>query len=263
MTLHVSSSAAFQYHPPSAAAEAERILVKPNLGYPVGHPATVSLGVLSEVLRSLREANPHGEILIVEGVCSTRSLADIVVRHGVDKLLDERMQLLDADALPLADYPNRSGSPVRFATMKAPALLSEVDCRISVGTFKRTTLGGEHLISASLKNLYGLFPRSVYKARSPKSRGRLHRPSVPMVLQDVYHCVGHLFEGAVVDGTERYISPDWKPDRTRNVAFAMDKVIQGDDLLAVDRRACVEAGEPVPDYIGWLQDGAVMARDAG
>lgn len=244
----VANSSDFQYSAPAAAAGADRILVKPNLGYPVGPPVTVSLTVLAEVLRGLRRASPRAEIAIVEGVCSPVPLAEIAARRGLYELLDDKMQLLDADTLPLVEYPNRAPEPVRFASMLAPALLQEVDCRISIGAFKRTQLKGESLISAALKNLYGLFPRAHYKARSPNSRGQLHRPSVPLILQDVYGCIGHLFEGAVVDGTQRYVSPDWKPDRAR-AAVPFGKVIWGDDLVSVDRQACREAGEPLPDYL--------------
>lgn len=252
MNIQVSPSHNFHYTAPAAALQARRILVKPNLGYPRPHPVTVSVAVLAEVLRALREANESAEILVVEGVCSKESLDDIATRHGVHDVLDEGMRLLDADALPLSEYPNLAANPTRFKTMLAPSLLREVDCRISVGTFKRTELNGDRLISASLKNLYGLFPRAKYKGRSPKSRGQLHRPSVPGVLHDVHHCVGHLFDAGVVDGTERYVSPDWKPDRAR-AAMPFGKVIWGDDLLAVDARACEEAGEAVPDYVRALQ----------
>lgn len=252
MNIQVSPSQTFRYSAPAAARRASRILVKPNLGYPRPHPVTVSVSVLAEILRALREANPGAEILVLEGVCSKEPLDEIAARRGVPALLDDGMRLLDADALPLTEYPNLAEAPTRFKTMLAPSLLREVDCRISVGTFKRTELNGSSLISASLKNLYGLFPRARYKGRSPKSRGQLHRPSVPGVLHDIYHCVGHLFEAGVVDGTERYVSPDWKPDRAR-AAVPFGKIIWGDDLLAVDARACTEAGEAVPDYIQSLQ----------
>ncbi|WP_017720540.1 DUF362 domain-containing protein [Kamptonema formosum] len=245
--VQVASTASFTYTPPKAAIAAERILVKPNLGYPVKPPVTVSVGVLGEVLRGLRQASPNAEILIVEGVCSPVSLAEIISRNGVCRVLDEGMRVLDADTLPLADYRNLSPVPVRFKSMLAPALLAEVDCRIAVGALKRTHLNGEPLISASLKNLYGLFPRAHYKARSPNSRGQLHRPSVPLVLQDVYFCIGHLFDGAVVDGDRKYFSADWKPDRGKSVVLG--KVFWGDDLIDVDREACRVGGEPVPDYL--------------
>lgn len=246
-SVQTAATAEFSYQPPPSAHQACRILVKPNLGYPVAPPVTVSMGVLGQVLQALRQASPNAEILIVEGVCSPVSLADIAARNGLYPLLDEGMQLVDADQLPLIEYVNRSPQPVRFASMWAPALLQEVDCRITIGAFKRTILKDEPLISAALKNLYGLFPRAKYKARSANSRGQLHRPSVPLVLQDVYFCIGHLFDGAVVDADQRFISRDWKPDKGDAIAFG--KIFFGADLIAVDRAACQAAGEATPSYL--------------
>jgi Domain of unknown function (DUF362) len=249
--VQTASAKTLIYQPPATAYHAKRILVKPNLGYPVGPPVTVSMGVLGNVLSALRQASPQAEILIVEGVCSPVSLADIAGKNGLYPLLDEGMQLLDADTLSIVEYANLSPAPIRFQTMWAPALLQEVDCRISVGTFKRTILKDQPLISASLKNLYGLFPRAQYKSRSANSRGQLHRPSVPHVLQDVYFCIGHLFDGAVVDADRRLISRDWKPDKGSTIEFG--KVFFGDDLLAVDRTACQSAKEPIPDYLDAIE----------
>ena len=244
---YVSSAADFIYTPPETAKDALRILVKPNLGYPVGPPVTVSMAALSQVLAGLRQANPTAEILIVEGVCSKVSLAAIAERHGLPSLLTEGIRLLNADELDCVEYPNQSPAPVRFKTMLAPKLLQEVDCRISVGAFKKTHLKGSPLISASLKNLYGLFPRAKYKARSPNSRGQLHRPSVPLVLQDIYFTIGHLFDGGVVDCTQKFVSPDWKPDKGETIDIG--QIIWGNDLLAVDQMACQVGGEAEADYL--------------
>ncbi len=249
-TVNIAPSATFgesAYTPPQAAIAARRILVKPNLGYPVPAPVTTSVGVLAAVLRGLRRVNPTAEILIVEGVCSPVSLSEIAARLGVWDILDGGMQLLDADTLPLAEYANRSPHPVRFARLFAPALLREVDCRLTVSAFKRTQLKDTPLISASLKNLYGLLPRSRYRARSPHARGQLHRPSVPAVLQDVYFCLGYWFEGAVVDGDRRFVSRDWHPDKGESLPFG--QIVWGDDPIAVDRAACAAAGEPIPSYV--------------
>lgn len=247
MLVSKSIAQNFVYQPPQKAFGAQRILLKPNLGYPKAAPVTVSIKVLKTVLAGLRQASPHAEILIVEGVCSAVSLADIAGRLGVYQLLDEGMKLLDADELPVVEYRNTSQQPVRFSQMWAPALLQEVDCRISLGTLKRTSLKGETLISASLKNLYGLFPRAKYKARSGNSRGQLHRPSVPAILEDVYFSIGHLFDGAVVDADLRLISRDWQPDKGDTVQSG--QVFWGDSLLEVDRFACQAVGETVPSYV--------------
>jgi uncharacterized protein (DUF362 family) len=252
-TLHpvqILASNDFIYQPPATAINAKRILVKPNLGYPVAPPVTVSMKVLGAVLQGLRKASPNAEILVVEGVCSSVSLLDIASRLGVYTVLDEGMQLLNADELPIKEYLNLSPLPVRFKSMFAPAILEEVDCRISVGAFKRTILK-EALISASLKNLYGLFPRAHYKARSVNSRGQLHRPSVPQVLLDVYFCIGHLFDGAVVDGSLKFVSKDWKPDKGK--AVELGKVFFGNDILTVDRIACEVGGEAIPEYLDAIE----------
>ncbi|MGB7444616.1 MAG: DUF362 domain-containing protein [Coleofasciculaceae cyanobacterium] len=245
--VQVATTAQFIYQPPPSAWGVKRILVKPNQGYPVKPPVTVSKAVLGAVLQGLRTASPNAEIFIVEGVCSKVSLTDIITLNGLSELLDAGMQVLDADALPLTEYPNLSPQPVRFKSMLAPALLQEVDCRITVGALKRTHLKGEPLISASLKNLYGLFPRAHYQARSPNSRGQLHRPSVPLILQDIYFSIGHLFDGAVVDGNQKYFSPDWKPDKGKTVELG--KVFWGNDPISVDREACRLGGEPLPNYL--------------
>jgi uncharacterized protein (DUF362 family) len=246
-----SPSAEFRYEPPAQAGNARRILLKPNLGYPLGPPVTVSMGVLARAIAGLRRVNPSAEILIVEGVCSKVSLDQIAQITGLRALMDElgdnRLQLLNADALPLREYPNLAPEPVRFRTMWAPQLLAEVDCRISIGTLKQTQLKGEPLISASLKNLYGLFPRSQYRGRSPNARGQLHRPTVPLVLRDIYGCIGHLFDGAVVDGDRALRSPDWKPDRGESIPLG--QVFWGDDAIAVDREACRRANLAQPSYL--------------
>jgi hypothetical protein len=246
-SARIANTEDFIYTPPAAAIEATRILVKPNLGYPVGPPVTVSLDVLRRVLQGLRQVNPTAEILMVEGVCSKVSLAEIAELHGVSNLLHDGIRLLNADELNCVEYVNHSPSPVRFKTLLAPKLLQEVDCRISVGAFKKTHLKGSPLISASLKNLYGLLPRAKYKARSPHSRGQLHRPSVPLVLQDVYFTIGHLFDGGVVDCDQKFVSADWKPDKGK--AIQVGRVIWGEDLLDVDRTACEVGGEAEADYV--------------
>ncbi|WP_227500035.1 DUF362 domain-containing protein [Synechococcus sp. PCC 7335] len=242
-----AATANFIYSPPPNAKAAKRILVKPNLGYPVGPPVTVSMTVLRKVIAGLRSANPTAEILIVEGVCSKVSLADIAVKNGLSPMLTEGVRLLNADELECIEYPNRLPEPIRFKTMWAPKLLQEVDCRISVSAFKKTSLKGRDLISASLKNLYGLFPREKYRARSPHSRGQLHRPSVPLVLQDVYFSVGHLFDGGVVDCDRKFISHDYRPDK--GDSFEIGQVIWGNDLLAVDQLACKVGSEKEAAYL--------------
>lgn len=244
----------FVYTPPEAAYGAARILVKPNLGYPARPPATVSMPILAAVLRGLRRAAPQARILVVEGACSPVNMLDIFAKLGLPQHLDAEMRAADIEQLIMKNYPNRLPTPVKYASLTAPAYLEEFDCVISVGAFKKTMLDGQPLISASLKNLYGCFPREQYHGRDPYARGQLHVPSVPEILKDVYFTIGQHIDGAVVDLTEKYVSPDERPDRVRGVAVPVGQVVWGDDMLAVDEAACRLAGEPVPDYIRQIRE---------
>lgn len=241
----------FVYMPPPAAFGAQLILVKPNLGYPLPAPITVSIPVLGAVLRGLRRASPHGRIVITEGVADEQSAERIFKQLGVLDLLDDNMRIADAESLLMTEYKNIAPNPVRFPTMTAPKYIGDYDCCISVGTFKRTILKDQPLISASLKNLYGVFPREKYHGRSQNLRGQLHRPSVGEVLQDVYFTVGRYFHGAVVDLTHKLVSPNESP--RDGEAVPIGQVVWGNDLLAVDEMACKIGGEPTPDYIHMIR----------
>ena len=250
-TVQISESSAFVYKPPLSAHGAKRILLKPNWGYPKPHPITVGLPVLHEVIVGIRRVNTAAEILIVEGVCSPVSAAVVAEKLGVGELLAlDGVRFLDADTLPCQPYPNTASVPMRYASLYAPVLLSEVDCRISIGCLKRTTLKGAVLMSCAIKNLYGLLPRAEYHARSPHSRGQLHRPDVQKIIADVYWTLGILFDGAVVDATEKFVSRDWEPDI--GTAVPCGKIVWGSDLLAVDGRACELAEEGMPEYLAHI-----------
>lgn len=255
MSVTVAASETFRYDPPRAAHGARRVVVKPNLGYPVGPPVTVSLAVLREVVAGVRRVAPDAEIIVLEGVCTKTSFAAVMEKLGVAALIagfdDPNIMLRDADQEPCRAYPNTAREPQRFTEMFAPDLLAEADCRISIGCLKRTELKNRPLISASIKNLYGLFPRERYRARSPHARGQLHVPDVQKVIADAYFTLGVAFDGAVVDATHKFISRDWQPDVGH--AVPVGRVIFGDDLVAVDRRACEVADEPVSDYLALIE----------
>jgi uncharacterized protein (DUF362 family) len=246
-TVKTARTESFVYTPPPEAFGAARILVKPALGYPAGPPVTVSMPVLGAVLRGLRRANPHARIVIIEGVCTEVGVEEVFWRSGLLQLLDDNMRAADAERINLVEYPNLLAAPVKYPSMLAPAYIGDYECCISVSAFKRTAVSGQPLISASLKNLYGLFPREHYAGRSPHYRGELHQPSVPEILQDIYFTVGHRFHGAVVDLTEKFVSPDWQPDQGE--AVPVGQVVWGEDLLAVDEAACRLAGEEPASYL--------------
>jgi uncharacterized protein (DUF362 family) len=237
----------FAYTPPPAAFTADRILVKPTLGYAKNAPVTVSRRVMEAVIKGLRRANPTARILIVDGASSKVSMMDLFRRSGLLKLLDGNMQAVDAEELPLREYPNLAPTPARYTSMRAPAILTDVGCLISVSPLKRLTVGGQPQLTASLENLIGLFPRDFYAGKDPLVRGQLHQAAQADVLRDVYFTIGHLFDGAVVDLDQKLVSPDARP--TRGEAVPVGQIVWGDDLLAVDEAAFRLGGEGTADYV--------------
>lgn len=237
-----TNASSFAYLPPDSAFDAMRILVKPNLGYAAKPPATVSLHVLDAVLRGLRRASPMGRIVVIEGITSDEGANTVFDELGVIPLLDKEMRITDSDNLIMHEYPNLLPQPLRYASMTASEYIKDYDCVISVGAFKRTIRDGAVQISASLKNIMGIFPRQIYQQD-------FQQANIDDLLTDIYFTVGHHFDGAVVDLTEKYVSEDSRSDREDNVAYPVGKVVWGDDLLAVDEVACQFANEPIPSYI--------------
>lgn len=231
---------------PETVLRARHILIKPNAGYAAKPPVIVRMTLLRALVDQLLALHPDVRISIVEGVCTKTAAARVFDAVGLSALAGERVTVLDAERLPLAEFANRSSRPNRFAALTAPALLDEVDARISVAPFKRTVLNDAPLISASIKNLFGLLPRSRYHGRSPHARGQLHLPNVHAVIADVYHTLGARFDFGVIDLHEKYVSDDWRPDRGRAVPVGI--VLAGDDLRQLDARACECAGEPLCAY---------------
>ena len=250
MQIQSSSSPVFDF--PEAVRNARHILIKPNVGYPAQHPVIVRMALLAQVIEQLLALRSDSRISIVEGVCSKSAAQQVFEVTGLTQLAQARVQIIDAEQLPQTQHPNTATKPFRFTSMVAPALLNEVDARISIAPFKLTLLNGVPLISATIKNLYGLFPRETYHARSPHSRGQLHRPNIHQVICDCYHTLGIKFDYGIVDLHEKFISTNWQPDRGR--AEPVEKTISGPALLEVDLAACRAADEAPCNYLQILSD---------
>jgi hypothetical protein len=247
----VADSPTFHYVPPLAAHGAQRVIVKPNLGYPVPAPVTVGLPVLREVLLGIRRVAPQAEIVILEGVCTKVTFAEVMARLGVNRLLaelaDPGLRLLDADTLPHRAY----------STIPPASRSGLLGCRPR-RFWKKPTAGypwpvsnGRHSRDARSSAPPSKISTVSFRAPSitpavPHARGQLHVPDVQRVLVDVYFTLGVRFEGAVVDLTHKFISRDWQPDE--GTAVAVGRVVAGTDLLDVDLRAVELAGEPCSDY---------------
>jgi len=232
---------------PNSNKNVRKIVIKPNLGYPKPHPVTTRVELIKRVVDQVLAVNQSAEIHIVEGVCTKVKWLEVMKKVGILAYFQPndsgvflsaqhvnwkgRVFLSDADQLPCESFTNPKKA-FKYSEIQAPSILKEADFCISMAPLKKTMLNESALFSGTVKNLFGLLPRKVYKARSPNSRGKLHRPNVHEVICDVYNCLRPYFHFGILDMHSYYESPDWKPDRRNSLDIG--KVVFGKDLLEVD-----------------------------
>ncbi len=249
--VHTRESSSPQFQWPEAASEARRILIKPNAGYPLGHPVTVRVTLLAQVIESLRAVNPAAEILVLEGSTSQGNQASNFQALGYEAL---GVKLLDAELQEMKAYPVKSfGRAPNFSEIWAPRLLREVDFAISVSAYKLfPNNSGAGLWNASLtvKNFFGLLPRNRYTSGNPKSRGQLHKRGLQQSIVDVYAALGSYFHYGVVDAEQGFTSTGNSP--TKGTSDYLGQVFSGPDLVDLDRAALKFFGHQGPEYLDIL-----------
>jgi uncharacterized protein (DUF362 family) len=249
--IHTDESAHPQFHWPEAVSQSRRILLKPNAGYPLGHPVTTRVTLLAQVIESLRSVNPKAEILVLEGSTSQGEQASNFQALGYEAL---GVKLLDAELQELHAYPVQSlGRTPNFSEIWAPKLLKEVDFAISISAYKLfPNNSGAGLWNASLtvKNFFGLLPRNRYTSGNPKSRGQLHKRGLQQSIIDVYAALGSYFHYGIVDAEQGFSSTGNSP--TKGTSGYLGKVFSGSNLVALDRAALQFFGHGQPEYLDTL-----------
>jgi hypothetical protein len=212
--VKVAQHSSFVYMPPDAAFGALRTLIKIDAN-------TVSPATLGSVLRGLRRVNPLGRIVLVDRFDS-REAFDAT---GFIDLMDDEMRATTITNLTMQNYRNLSPQPEQYLTVTAPSYFGEYECVLSLTSLDST--------GASLVNLTNVFVEGRVKTADESERIAIERIDE---LADVYFSVGHLLHGAVVD-----------------LGATVDKVVWGDDLLAVDETAHRLAEKPAPEYISAIR----------
>lgn len=249
--IHTGESANPEFQWPEAVSEARSILIKPNAGYPLGHPVTVRVTLLAQVIESLKVINPTAKILILEGSTSQGTQAHNFQALGYAAL---DVKLLDAELQEMKAYPVKSfGQTPNFPEIWAPRLLKGVDFAISVSAYKLfPNSAGAGLWNASLtvKNFFGLLPRKRYTSGNPKSRGQLHKLGLQQSIVDVYAALGTYFHYGIVDAELGFTSTGNSP--TKGTSGYLGKVFSGSDLVDLDRAALKFFGHGCPQYLDIL-----------
>jgi hypothetical protein len=197
-TVKVAQRSSFVYTPPDAAFGALRTLIKIDA-------KSVGLETLGAVLRGLRRVNPLGRIVLVDRFASREAFE----ATGFSDLMDDEMRATTITNLTMQPYRNLSPQPEQYRTVTAPTYFGEYECVLSLSSL--TSSG------AALANLANVFIEGRIKEDDESERIEIERIDE---LADVYFSVGHFVHGAVVD-----------------LGATVDKVVWGDDLLAVDEAA--------------------------
>lgn len=249
--IHTAESAHPQFHWPEAVSQSRRILLKPNAGYPLGHPVTTRVTLLVQVIESLRSVNPKAEIFMLEGSTSQGQQASNFQALGYEAL---GVKLLDAELQEMCSYPVSSfGRAPNFSEIWAPKLIKEVDFAVSISAYKLfPNNSGAGLWNASLtvKNLFGLLPRNRYTSGNPKSRGQLHKRGLQQSIIDVYAALGNYFHYGIVDAEQGFSSTGNSP--TKGTSGYLGKIFSGSNLVALDRVALQFFGHGQPEYLNYL-----------
>lgn len=209
-SVKVAQRSSFVYIPPDAAFGALRTLVKIDA-------KTVGLETLGSILRGLRRVNPLGRIVIVDRFDSREAFE----ATGYIDVMDDEMRATTITNLTMQNYRNLSPEPEQYLTVTAPSYFAEYECVLSVT--------GLNANGAALANLTDVFVEGRIKTADKSERIEVEQINE---LADVYFTVGHFVHGAVVD-----------------LGTSVDKVVWGDDLLAVDETAFRLAEKPAPEYI--------------
>lgn len=213
-SIKTANSKSFGYTPPDAAFGALRTLIKIDA-------KTIQLQTLGAILRGLRRVNPQGRLVIVDRFAS-REAFEV---SGIIDLMDDEMRASTITNLTMQNYRNLSPQPENYLTLTAPSYLGDYECVISVSGFTEK--------GAALANLANVFVEGRLKLDDESERIDIEQVDE---LADVYYSIGHFVHGAVVDLGESH-----------------DKVVWGDDLLAVDETAYRIAGESIPDTFNTIR----------
>ncbi len=145
----------FVYIPPDSAFNAARILLKVNLGFGLGTPPAVNMGVLAAVLRGLRRVSPLGRILMIDRICPASSAERIFAQTNLPDYLDAEMRFAPVDDLPPKPYATASALSnlsSSVSEINAPAYLEDFDCVLNLTSFEVA----KAQVRASLEGLQGL-----------------------------------------------------------------------------------------------------------
>jgi uncharacterized protein (DUF362 family) len=173
------------------AADAQRIIIKPNLLEDIPPPTTTDVRCIAAIVHYLREHVPDAEIVIAEGSggCDTSKAFRTLGYDDLSQDLD--VPLIDLDRQPVKAIEVPGVKQWDSIFLPEPVLEGFL---ISAAVLKHHTITA---VTLALKNLIGILPEQHYSGYWSYKKSMVHKDDVEKVIHDI-NVIRHV-DFAVID----------------------------------------------------------------
>ena len=186
----------FYFKAPSVISRARRVLIKPNACYPVSYPVSTSRGMLSVIIKGIRQIS-DADILLLDGTPTGEPIYPIYQALGYDF---PRVLVLDVKDCIWVEVDNPLPKPLAVPTFWVPNVILSSDYLISVTPLK--VIGGRGYLS--IMNLLTVLPSSKYGDGSRGGWEDLYSLGIDNVLADLYFTLP--FDLGIIEGRQKFSS---------------------------------------------------------
>ena len=161
------------------AAQARRIIIKPNLLEDLPPPTTTDVRCVAAIIRFIRAEIPGAEIIIAEGSggCDTAQAFHALGYDDLSEDLD--VPLIDLDRQPVREIEVPGVKQWAAIKLTEPVLDGFL---ISAAVLKHHTITA---VTLSLKNLIGILPEKYYSGFWSYKKSMVHKDDVEKVIHDI------------------------------------------------------------------------------
>ena len=229
----------FVFKAPSIVSRARRVLIKPSAGYPVSYPVTTSRGILSLIIKGIRQIS-DADILLLDGTPGGGPIYPMYQALGYDF---PRVLTLDVKDCIWVEVDNPLPKSLVVPTFWVPNVVLSSDYLISVAPLKVVRGVG----NLSIMNLFSLLPSCKYGDGSRGGWEDLFDLGIEKVLTDLYFTLP--FDLGIIEAQQKFIS---QGEPTEGEVEECGKIFVGEPYQ-VDLEVSQALGIGA-DYLGLIEE---------
>ncbi|MFC1583034.1 DUF362 domain-containing protein [Planctomycetota bacterium] len=224
------------------AADAQRIIIKPNLLEDIPPPTTTDVRCVAAIVNWLRVNVPDTEIVIAEGSggCDTPKAFRALGYDDLSEDLD--VPLIDLDRQPVREI--EVPGVKQWDTIFLPETILD-GFLISAAVLKHHTITA---VTLALKNLIGMLPEEHYSGFWSYKKSMVHKDDVEKVIHDIN--VIRRVDFAVIDAAVGQQGSHLRGGTPFNPPI--NKIIASPDPVAADEAGCRLLGVD-PNHVEHIQ----------